>query len=129
MTCAVEISAPYSNGFSLVVQNTYGTTWTGTLVDTKTGKRAQVGSWRLPSGTQGIARSQTGFVEYYPWNDGRTLPCSTLPYTWVTFGIPTSTARGTKGDLSAAFEYGDCVGEVAFKNARTSAGVQVQVGF
>ncbi|KAG0063499.1 hypothetical protein BGZ89_009833 [Linnemannia elongata] len=129
VSCAVDFSAPYSNGFSLVVENTGGTTWTGTSVDSTTGTRVHVGTWTLPSGTQGIARSQTGFVEYYPWNDGSTHPCSTLPYTWVTFGIPTSTAGGTKGDLSSAFEYGDCVGKVAFKNARTSAGVQVQVGF
>ncbi|KAG9069633.1 hypothetical protein KI688_010537 [Linnemannia hyalina] len=129
VSCSVEFSAPYSNGFNLVVQNTVGTTWMGTSVDTTTGSRVHVGTWTLPSGTQGIANSQVGFVEYYLWNDGQQHACSSLPYTWVTFGTPTSTTSGVNFGLSNAFEYGDCVGKVAFKNPRTSGGVQVQIGF
>lgn len=127
VSCSVEFSAPYGNGWNLEVVNTRGTTWIGTVVDRTTGRRVQIGSYTLPAGTQGIAKSQLGFVEYYLWNDGRLHACSSLPYTWVTFGIPVA-STGVAA-LSDAFEYGECVGKVAFKNARTSAGVQVQVGF
>ncbi|KAG0074492.1 hypothetical protein BGZ90_010706 [Linnemannia elongata] len=44
VSCAVDFSAPYSNGFSLVVENTGGTTWTGTSVDSTTGTRVHVGT-------------------------------------------------------------------------------------
>ncbi|KIM79099.1 hypothetical protein PILCRDRAFT_98226 [Piloderma croceum F 1598] len=126
VSCAVEFSAPYQDGYQLVVRNTGGTTWDGTVVDTTTGSSVHIGSWTLPSGTGGIKGSQVGFVEYYPWNSG-THTCSSLPFTSVTFGVPTT--GGAIGSLGNAYEYGDCVGKVAFKSQRTSQGVQVQVGF
>jgi hypothetical protein len=87
-------------------------------------------SWTLPSGTQGIKRSQLGFVEYYPWNDGQSHPCSTLPFTSIVFGVPKTTASGAIGSLGNAYEYGNCVGQVAFESHRTSdQGVEVSVGF
>lgn len=130
MSCSVEFSAPYADAYQIVVINTQGSTWSGTAVDTTTGKRVNIGSWTLPTGTGGIKGSQVGFVEYYPWNDGGNHPCPTLPYTSMVFGVPTTTTSGAIGSLGDAYEYGDCVGEVAFKTDRTSdQGVEVSVGF
>ena len=70
-----------------------------------------------------------GFVEYYPWNSGPHA-CSSLPYTSVIFGVPTTTTSGAIGSLEDAYEYGDCVGKVSFETHRTSdQGVAVSVGF
>jgi hypothetical protein len=126
VSCAVEFTGPYSNSYALEIVNTGGTTWVGTCVDNTTGQRVHVGTFTLPSGTQGIRGNQVGFVEYYPWNNGQH-ECGSLPYTSVTFGNPL-TPTG-QGGLSNAYETGDCVGKVAFKSSRTSADVQVQVGF
>jgi hypothetical protein len=128
VSCSTEFSAPYADAYQLVVQNTGGTTWSGTVVDTTTGNRVHIGSWTLPSGTQAIKGSQVGFVEYYPWNSG-IHTCSTLPFTSMTFGVPTTTMKGATGSLSNAYEYGDCVGKVAYKSQRTPQGVEVSVGF
>ena len=130
VSCAVEFSAPYQDAYQIEVLNTGGTTWTGTVVDTTTGRRVHIGTWTLPSGTGGIKGSQVGFIEYYLWNDGQNHPCSTLPYTSMGFGVPTTTTGGAIGSLGNAFEYGNCVGKVAFKSQRTSdRGVAVNVGF
>ncbi|KAG0320527.1 hypothetical protein BGZ99_004441 [Dissophora globulifera] len=126
VSCGVEFSAPYSNGYNLEIVNTGGTTWTGTAVDSTTGDRVHIGTYTLPAGTQGIKGSQVGFVEYYPWNSG-THTCSSLPYAYVTFGYPVSPSG--IGSLGDAYEYGDCVGNVAFKNSRSAGGIDVQVGF
>ena len=130
VSCSVEFSAPYADAYQLVVNNTGGTTWGGTVVDTTTGKSVYIGSWTLPSGTGGIKGNQVGFVEYYPWNDGQSHSCATLPFTSMAFGVPTTTTSGATGGLGDAYEYGNCVGKVAFKTQRTSdQGVEVSVGF
>ena len=131
MSCSVEFSGPYADAYQLEIRNTKDTTWTGTLVDTTTGRRIHIGSYTLPAGTQGIAKSQSGFVEYYPWNSGsHSGVCSTLPYTSVVFGVPTTSTQGAAGSLSDAYEYGDCVGKVGYESHRAAAqGVEVSVGF
>jgi len=130
VSCAVEFSAPYEDAYQLVVLNTGGTTWDGTVVDTTTGKRVHIGSWTLPHGTGGIKGSQTGFIEYYLWNDGGNHPCSTLPFTSMAFEVPTTTMSGATGSVGDAYEYGDCVGRVAFESHRTyDQGVEVSVGY
>jgi hypothetical protein len=116
--------------YQLVVNSTGGTTWGGTVVDTTMGKSVYIGSWTLPSGTGGIKGNQVSFVEYYPWNDGQSHSCATLPFTLMAFGVPTMTTSGATGSLGDAYEYGNCVGKVAFKSQRTSdQGVEVSVGF
>jgi hypothetical protein len=126
----VEFSAPYEDAYQLVVRNTVGTTWDGSVVDATTGKSVHIGSWTLPVGTGGIKGSQVGFIEYCLWNDGKNHPCSTLPFTSMTFGVPTTTMSGATGSLGDAYEYGNCVGQVAFESHRTSdQGVEVSVGF
>ncbi|KAI5460204.1 hypothetical protein BGZ63DRAFT_447222 [Mariannaea sp. PMI_226] len=127
VSCATDIAAEYDDGFYLHVENEKETTWVGNLVDLKTQQKTRIGSWTLPAGTGGISPSQVGFVEYYPWNSESQHSCSSLPYSQGEFGNVFSTStRGTVGD---AYEYGDCVGEVAFKMYRTSIGVNIRVGF
>lgn len=129
VSCSLEFSRPYSHEYRLEISNTVGTTWTGTAVDATTGWRVHVGSYKLPAGTKGISKSQVGFVEYYPWNVG-THTCQSLPYTSVVFGVPTTSTVGAGlGHLGSAYEYGDCVGKVAFKTQQTLQGVEVGVGF
>ncbi|GIJ89428.1 hypothetical protein Asppvi_008368 [Aspergillus pseudoviridinutans] len=130
VSCSVEIPAPYSPLYHLVVKNTGGTTWTGTLVNTASGKSTHVGSYTLPRGAGGIKSSQVGFVEYYPWNAMPSHSCSSLPYTNVTFGAPTTSTQGAgPGRLDKPYEYGDCVGKANFNVRTTGQGYQVTVGF
>ena len=130
VSCTVEFSAPYAHTFYLEVVNTEGTKWKGAAVDAVTGRRIHIGSYTLPAGTKGIKGGQVGFIEYYPWNDGQNHACSSLPYTSVVFGVPVTTTIGAIGSLTNAYEYGDCVGQVAFKTHRTiDRGVEVSVGF
>ncbi|KAG9325103.1 hypothetical protein KVV02_006765 [Mortierella alpina] len=130
VSCAIEFNAPYANSYELEIRMTQGTTWQGTVVNTTTGRRVLIGTWTLPAGTGGIKGSETGFMEYFPWNDGRPHSCNTLPNTSVVFGIPTTTTKGVTGGLRDAYEYGNCVGKVAFKSQRTSnRGVEISVGF
>ncbi|CAI7613071.1 unnamed protein product [Penicillium bialowiezense] len=117
VSCAVDIE----------VNNTVGTTWVGTLVDSVSGSETRIGSYELPSGSQGIKGSQVGFVEYYPWNAQASHECSQLPKTAVTFGKPV--AEGYVGELTKAYEYGDCVGKVDFETHYTDDGVETSVGF
>ena len=126
VSCSVEFPALYSNGFELVIRNTEGSTWTGTAVDIN-GNEVHIGSYTLPAGTKGIVGHQGGFVEYSPWNSG-THTCPSLPHTSVVFGVPTTSTNGA-GSLSSAYEYGDCVGQVAYESHSTPQGVEVSVGF
>jgi hypothetical protein len=74
--------------------------------------------------------SQMGSVEYYPWNPGAHI-CGGLPHTDVKFGVPSSETGGVgKATLGHAYEYGDCVGKVAFEMHRDGEGeVEVMIGF
>jgi len=126
----VEFSAAYADGFQIEVINTEGNRWSGAVVDTTTGTKVHIGSWTLPAGTKGIKGGQVGFIEYFPWNDGQSHACSTLPYTSMVFGVPTTSTTGAIGSLGNAYEYGNCVGQVEFKTNRTiDLGVEVSVGF
>lgn len=128
VSCSVDVDSTYADGYLLEIKNTEGTTWTGTLVDSVTGTQTHIGSYTLPSGSQGIEGSQVGFVEYYPWNSEASHTCSSLPKTEVKFGIPT-TSSGNAGSLQNAYEYGDCIGKAGFSSVQSSSGVDVTVGF
>lgn len=127
VSCAVDISATYAHTYLLQINNTQGTTWSGTLVDAATGVQTHIGAYTLPKGTKGITGSQMGFVEYYPWNAQPSHSCSSLPRTAVTFGKPFSD-RGV-GNIRKAYEYGDCVGKAGFQTQSTTKGVHVTIGF
>ncbi|KAF9885564.1 hypothetical protein FE257_012770 [Aspergillus nanangensis] len=128
VSCAVEFPASYAPLYHLVVENTAGTTWTGTLVDTVTKNATHIGTYTLPDGTGGIKDYQLGFVEYYPWNSG-SHTCDELPYTNSSFGAPTSTVEGTEGSLGKPYEYGDCDGKVDFVVDGDELEWVVEVGF
>ncbi|KAF7592414.1 hypothetical protein BBP40_000262 [Aspergillus hancockii] len=129
VSCAVEVPASYAHMYHLVVKNTGGTTWTGTLVDTVSNNQTHIGEYTLPSGTGGIKDTHVGFVEYYPWNVAGGHTCDSLPYTNATFGAPTSTESGVKGTVSKPYEYGDCEGKVQFDVQEVDDGFEVSVGF
>ncbi|KAF9382840.1 hypothetical protein CPB97_006912 [Podila verticillata] len=130
VSCAVDIIGDYSHTYNMVVENIQGTlTWRGSLVDTATGASTTVGQWTLPAGAGKLINRQVGFVEYYPWNDGRSHPCSTLPKTEVTFDNPTSKTAGASGGVvSTPYEYGDCVGQVGFSTTKVTEGYDIIVG-
>lgn len=90
VSCAVDINGDYSHTYNLVVENTEGTTWRGTMVDTVTGNATVVGEWTLPEGARKIVNGQVGFVEYYTWNGQRSHTCESLPFTEAIFYNPTS---------------------------------------
>ncbi|KAJ5455308.1 hypothetical protein N7475_010429 [Penicillium sp. IBT 31633x] len=123
VSCAVDINGDYAHTYELNVKNTADTTWTGTLVDTVSGEKTEIGHFTLPSGSGGIQSSQLGFIEYYLGTDA----CGDLPKTQVIFGnpiVPDHTAS-----VGEAYEYGDCVGQSAFETHATSDGTEAQCGF
>lgn len=129
VSCAVEIPAPYYRVYNLVVKNTHGTTWTGSLVDAQDGNSTHIGEYTLPDGAGGIKDSQVGFVEYYPWNGQPSHTCDSLPATKGGFGNPSSSAKGVEGTVGKPYEYGDCEGKAGFKVQQVQSGYMVSVGF
>ncbi|KAJ5145972.1 uncharacterized protein N7515_000536 [Penicillium bovifimosum] len=129
VSCAIDIVSPYEHQYLLLVENTQGTTWVGTLVDAVSGNGTRVGSWTLPGGSKGIKGSQLGFVELYAWNDGKSEHvCADVPKHGVTFGEPV--AEGYEGSLGVPYEYGDCVGEIQYEAHTTADGaVAITVGY
>ncbi|KAI0792921.1 hypothetical protein C8Q75DRAFT_587712 [Abortiporus biennis] len=129
VSCSVEVASDYSHTYNLVVENTSGTTWRGTMVDTVSGVQTRVGSWTLPTGIGGIRSRQLGFIEYYRWNDKKDHPCSSLPKTSVFFGIPTTSTASAVGSLGYPYDTGKCSGKVNLVSSRSPIGVWLSLGF
>ncbi|TPX17498.1 uncharacterized protein E0L32_003141 [Thyridium curvatum] len=135
VSCANDVPLDYSHTYNTVVENIGGTTWRGTLVDTDTGEEYVIGEYTMPEGTGNIKGSEVGFIEYYLWNDGTANhECTTLPYTEITFGVPTTTTSGAgdngRGELSNFHEYGECVGQSNYETETLADGsVHVKVGY
>ncbi|KZZ99661.1 hypothetical protein AAL_02233 [Moelleriella libera RCEF 2490] len=134
VSCAVDFPGSYNDTYVVQVVNVRGTTWRGTIVNSRSKKGYRIGEWTLPKGAGGIRISQVGFVEYYPWNVG-THKCQDLPYTAVKMGPPTSRTKGAgTGTIGRPYEYGDCVGKVRFATspavgAGLRGGWDIRVGF
>ncbi|KDR77793.1 hypothetical protein GALMADRAFT_224998 [Galerina marginata CBS 339.88] len=125
VSCAFEWNGVYGRTYNFEVKTTGNRLWVGTAVDTITGQRIHIGSFILPAGSQGIQSSQAGFVEWYPWNGGEPANhCARLPLQQTVFGNPTTTRAGSVGTQSVSFEYGDCVGQVAFQAGKITGGAR-----
>ncbi|PPQ98257.1 hypothetical protein CVT26_003450 [Gymnopilus dilepis] len=130
VSCSFEWNGVYGRKYDFEVKTTGNRLWVGTAVDTVTGQRIHIGSYTLPAGSQGIRNSQAGFVEWYPWNGGEPPNhCARLPYQKTIFGNPTTTHAGSVGQQGLSYEYGDCVGQVAFHTERVTGGVENNCGF
>ncbi|KAF9285699.1 hypothetical protein BGZ68_003619 [Mortierella alpina] len=130
VSCAVDIKGGYRDTYNLVVANIGGTTWRGTLVNTKTRRSTVVGIWTLPAGAGKLVNGQVGFVEHYKWNDGKPHACNTLPFTEATFYNPTSKTRGASGGkITSVYEYGNCIGKVRYSAKKQSKAYKIRVGF
>lgn len=133
VSCAIDIPTPYSHPYNLVVKNTHGSTWTGTLVDTVLGNSTRIGSYTLPSQAGGIKSSYLGFVEYYLFNSENDGGCGEMPRADVTFGPPSSnstSAGAAVGKLDKPYPYGDCEEESNFRTTQAGSGkYRVTVGF
>ncbi|KAF8949862.1 hypothetical protein BGZ52_004545 [Haplosporangium bisporale] len=130
VSCAVDINGNYSHTYNLVVENTNGTIWRGSLVDTVTGNSTVVGEWTLPVGAGKIVNGQFGFVEYYPWNRKGSHPCDSLPWTEAIFYDPTSKTSGTSGGvITSVYETGNCIGKTALNKTKIPGGYDLKVGF
>ncbi|KAJ7676709.1 hypothetical protein DFH06DRAFT_612904 [Mycena polygramma] len=130
VSCSVEWNGIYGRTYDLEVKNGGASLWVGTAVDTVTGERIHIGSYTLPASAGGIQNGQQGFVEWYPWNGGEPANhCALLPYQETVFGSPRTTNLGSIGNQSLAFEYGDCVGQVAFHTQVVAGGVANNCGF
>ncbi|KAH9483431.1 hypothetical protein JR316_0002899 [Psilocybe cubensis] len=130
VSCSVEWNGVYGRKYNFEVKTAGSNVWVGTAIDTVTRQRIRIGSYTLPAGTQGITGSQVGFVEWYPWN-GYEPPnhCQRLPYQRTIFGNPTTTHSGSIGTQGLAYEYGDCVGDVAFNTSTVVGGISNNCGF
>ncbi|GAM87011.1 hypothetical protein ANO11243_050320 [Dothideomycetidae sp. 11243] len=130
VSCAVEANIPYGDKYELLVENTKDTTWTGTLINRCKSIHIHIGSYTLPAGATGISNGQVGFMEYYPNNGNDPLSCDKLPYAAVAMGRPFVQTKGITGSLSQPWEYGDCIGEVNFKNTTSANGAwSMTLGF
>ncbi|KAJ7030531.1 hypothetical protein C8F04DRAFT_1367132 [Mycena alexandri] len=131
VSCSVEWNGVYGRTYDLEVKRNGSSVWVGTAIGTVTGARVHIGSYTLPAGVGGIQSRQAGFVEWYPWNGGEPPNhCARLPYQKTLFGHPYTTHLGSVGTQSLAYEYGDCVGQVAFKKKRLLfGGVENNCGF
>ncbi|EYE99202.1 uncharacterized protein EURHEDRAFT_408467 [Aspergillus ruber CBS 135680] len=134
VSCAIEIPAPYSHPYNLVIKNTHGTTWTGTLVDAVLGNATRIGSYTLPAGSGGVGSSQAGFVEYFLFNveDAEEKgECGKVPRADVTFWPPrTNTSRFGVGELSEPHAYSGCEEEGNFKTTQVNGGgYRITVGY
>ncbi|KAJ7836841.1 hypothetical protein B0H13DRAFT_1912860 [Mycena leptocephala] len=130
VSCAVEWNDVYGRTYDLEVKTPGNRVWIGTAIETVTDARIHIGSYTLPPGAGGIQSSQAGFVEWYPWNGGEpSNHCARLPYQKTVFGTPRTTHTGSIGTQSLSYEYGDCVGQVAFQTEKVSGGVENNCGF
>ena len=132
VSCAVNVSATYSHTYNLVIKNTHGTTWTGTLVDAVLGNATHIGSYTLPTGTGGIKSSHMGFLEYFLFNAEKEQGgCSKMPRADVTFWPPrTNISRLSVGKLEEPYPYGGCEGEDNFRTTQVGGGgYRVTIGF
>ncbi|KAF9060395.1 hypothetical protein BDP27DRAFT_1236873 [Rhodocollybia butyracea] len=125
VSCSVEWNGVYNRTYNLEVRTTGNHNWVGTAIDTVTGTEVQIGSWTLPVISGGILSCQAGFVEWY----AAEPPCAKLPYQQTIFGDPSTTHAGSVGTQSLSFEYGDCVGQVAFHTGAVAYGVENNCGF
>ncbi|KAJ7158003.1 hypothetical protein C8R43DRAFT_1180406 [Mycena crocata] len=119
VSCSVEWAGVYGRTYDLEVKAAGNQVWVGTVVDTVTGGRIHIGSYTLPANAGGIESSESGFVEWYPWNSGQPANhCARLPYQQTIFGSPRTTNVGSIGTENAAYEYGDCVGQVRLLHSK-----------
>ncbi|KAJ7451329.1 hypothetical protein FB451DRAFT_1566226 [Mycena latifolia] len=130
VSCSFEWPGVYNRTYDFVVQTTGNRVWVGTAIDTVDGTQVHIGNYTLPVGAGGILSSQAGFVKWYPWNSGEPPNhCARLPYQKTIFGTPRTTHAGSVGTQSLSYEYGDCVGQVAFHTERVALGVENNCGF
>ncbi|KAJ7718790.1 hypothetical protein B0H16DRAFT_1796864 [Mycena metata] len=121
VSCSVEWNGVYGRTYDLEVKRNGSSVWADV-----THARIHIGSYTLPAGVGGIQSSQAGFVEWYPWNGGEPPNhCARLPYQKTLFGHPYTTRLGSVGTESLAYEYGDCVGQVAFKTEKLLIGAPI----
>ncbi|KAG0268171.1 hypothetical protein DFQ27_007402 [Actinomortierella ambigua] len=131
VSCGFIFPANYNHKFNMTVQNIGNTTWRGTAVDTVTNNATEIGVWTLPPTSGGILDSQLGFVEYFPWNNGKPHNCSTLPFTEVTMFNPTSKTTGASGGkITSVYEQPNlCEHLVNFSDTLVPGGHDIKVGF
>ncbi|KAF9063261.1 hypothetical protein BDP27DRAFT_1232449 [Rhodocollybia butyracea] len=130
VSCSVEWNGVYNRTYNINVKTMGNHNWVGTVIDTLTGTEVHIGSWTLPATSGGIVSSQYGFVEWYPWNGGQpSNHCAKLPYQQTIFGNPSTTHAGSVGTQALSYEYGDCVGEVAFHTEAVAYGAENNCGF
>ncbi|MEV0006987.1 hypothetical protein [Streptomyces sp. NPDC047973] len=121
VSCGVEFDATYGHSYRVAVSQAGADTWSGTVVDTATGRRTPVGTWKLPTGSGNLKASQSGFIEYYD-----VPSCAQQQKYDVTFGAPSS--GSLSGTTSWVREYGDCAGYGNTQVTTVGQGVRVTRG-
>ncbi|KAG0287134.1 hypothetical protein BGZ98_004787 [Dissophora globulifera] len=130
ISCAVQVTANYADRYSVVVVNTKGTTWRGSLLDTVTSKSTVVGEWTLPQGAGKIINGASGDIDYYPWNNNENVVCNTLPFTEVSFYGPISTNKAAIGGTYRVLRpVGQCVNQVQLAVTTKTTSFRVKIGF
>ncbi|KAK2801569.1 hypothetical protein FQN51_005276 [Onygenales sp. PD_10] len=120
VTCRLDTNAPFDTLYEMSVQNTGGTTWTGTLVDRINGNSTEVGRWTLPAGTGGIINSawNLGFIEDYIGG----VECNERHPAKVMVGDPTTASLlNYTSEIGDPYEYGPCPKKANFAEKRTAS--------
>lgn len=122
VSCKVGVKYTKGSEYTVNVDNTSGSTWTGTVVGPDGGK-TEIGSWTVPAEWGGLKSSGVGFVEHY----GSVPSCAEVQKGDAVFGN-VSSSDGGKGKTEAGEAYGDCEGTVPVDYAQTDDGVRVTTG-
>lgn len=130
VSCGIQVKGDYDHTYKVTVENTAGTTWRGTLIDTVTGTTNVIGEWTLPNGAGKMNSGQLGFVEYFPWNVQHGHTCESLPLSEVSIFNPTSKTQGVNGgSITSVYEYGNCIGKAGYSLTKVAGGYDIKVGF
>lgn len=124
VSCAVDFDAVYGRTYDLEVRRTAANTWSGSVIDSVTGKRHLIGEYTLPAGSGKLENSQAGFVENY-WNYSGT--CEGIQRIDATVGRP-STGRLT-GRADAPKEYGACLDQANYSSSVHDGVVRISRGW
>ncbi|KAJ7827801.1 hypothetical protein B0H13DRAFT_2438884 [Mycena leptocephala] len=114
VSCSVEWNGVYGRTYDLEVKRNGSSLWVGTAVDTLTGARTHIGSYTVPAGAGGIGGPRRDSSNGTHGTMASRRIIAPLPYQKTRFGHPRTTHPGSVGTQSLSYEYGDCVGKVAF---------------
>ncbi len=80
VSCSVTFNTTYGSKYDIKIHKIGDHVWSGDLIDSGSGKKIHLGSYKLPESTGDLQLMGTGFLEYYGGHPEWTVNrCSELP--------------------------------------------------